>query len=257
MQSRRTGVASIASWAILLIYAILIYMQKNNSVTLYCFSPAAMLTTFIVEMILAAYVLWRYQKTKSGVVITLVLVCLATFQAAEYYICEVYASLDAARLGYAAITLLPALGLHLVSLVSKKKHILVIGYTFAALFILGYTLTPGGISGAVCGGNYVVFHTSFELSELYAVYYNLLLLIGVWWTEQARKKSTGHTRSVYTWLLAGYLSFMLPTGLLYLALPSVRDAGPSIMCGFALILAIILAFAVAPPATHLERSHTD
>ncbi len=102
-------------------------MKNTSSVTLYCFSPAAMLTTFIIEMILAAYTLWRFNKAKSGIVVTLILVCLATFQAAEYYICRIGSPLLAAKVGYTAITLLPALLLHLVSLISPHRGGVVVG----------------------------------------------------------------------------------------------------------------------------------
>ncbi len=62
--------------------------NKEERVTLNCFSPPVMLATFIIEMILAIYVFIKSLKAKSDFAIVLVLLFLAIFQLSEYQICE-------------------------------------------------------------------------------------------------------------------------------------------------------------------------
>ena len=51
---------------------------------LYCFSPPIMIITFLLEMIFAVYVLYRYKLTPVSRLAVAILVALATFQFAEY-----------------------------------------------------------------------------------------------------------------------------------------------------------------------------
>ena len=44
----------------------------------------------------------------------------------------------------------------------------------------------------------------------------------------------------------GYASFMVPMGFIYIISPASRAAVPSIMCGFAIILGLILTLRVIP-----------
>src|SRR5689334_506408 len=90
--------------------------------TLYCFSPAVMIATCVIEVLLAAFVFLRHHTTRFGKVAGIVLLLLATFQFAEYRICVAPGdhTLLWSRVGFIAITLLPLAGLYLVSLVSHK-----------------------------------------------------------------------------------------------------------------------------------------
>ena len=101
--------------------------------TLYCFSPPVMIATFIIEIVLAIIVFIRYRVTRFGKAAGFVLVLLAAFQLAEYRICTTTEiPLLWSRIGFVAITLLPLMGLYLVSLVSHKPHFLKLGYVTAA-----------------------------------------------------------------------------------------------------------------------------
>ena len=74
------------------------------------------------------------------------------------------------------------------------------------------------------------------------------LLLGIWESLEKitslRRRSSG--KKALQWLIVGYLSFMAPMGAVYLLFPETRNAVASIMCGFALVLAFILAFKVVP-----------
>ena len=62
--------------------------------------------------------------------------------------------------------------------------------------------------------------------------------------KDAKKNQT--KISALNWLAAGYLSFILPTTFVNLVNPETIEGIPSIMCGFAVLLAIILIGFVAP-----------
>ena len=92
-------------------------MDKIKEPRLYCFSPAVMLATLTIEIILAIYTFWKYKLNAMTRIVIMLLICLALFQWAEYNVCEGAIFLDNlgwAKLGYIAITMLPPLGIHLI-----------------------------------------------------------------------------------------------------------------------------------------------
>jgi len=220
--------------------------SKNKSKTMYCFSPEVMLATFIVEIVMAIYVFVRYRLSLSAKLVVAILVLLATFQAVEFRICTGDFDLYLAKIGFVAITLLPALGLHLISRIAKVRHLIKIGYFFAFLFIFHIIFSGGAISEAVCGGNYVIFETGQYLSFPYGLYYWILLLVGIWVSIDGilfHRRKEREARSLF-WMMVGYLSFMVPMMLLYTWDRNLLTAAASVMCGFAVIFALILTFKV-------------
>lgn len=218
--------------------------------TFHCFSPAVMIATFAIELILAAIVFIRHYMTRFGKLAGFVLILLATFQFAEYRICTTNGPIPLlwSRIGFVAITLLPLAGPYMVSLVSHRPHFLKLGYATAAGFVMYFLFVPKSISGAICGGNYVIFNTSNDLYRLYGFYYLGLLLLGIWESVEkiASLKRRTAAKKVLQWLIVGYLSFMGPMGMVYVLMPITRNAIASIMCGFALAFAFILAIKVVP-----------
>jgi hypothetical protein len=214
----------------------------------FCFTPEVMLATFLIEIFLAVYVFIRYRIAALGRLTAVILVLLAAFQISEYQICGGANQIFWSKTGYTAITALPALGLALVSLVTGKKNFLKLGYALMFLYILIFLFAPKAISGAVCEKNYLVFYTNQQLSWTYTVYYFGFLILAIW---EAWENRTDKNKNLLNWIIAGYLSFILPMGIVYILSPAARQAIPSIMCGFALILAFILAFKVAPKYKNL------
>jgi len=208
-----------------------------------------MLATFLTEIFLAVYVFIRYKLDNFGRLVVALLILLAAFQLAEYQVCGGQNIVIWSRIGFIIITLLPALGLHLISIVTKKAHFLKLGYTLAVAYVLIFAFTPKAITGAVCGGNYIIFTTAQDLWWTYSLYYFGFLILGIWEAiEKINKTDTpAGDKNLLRWLILGYLSFMLPMGIVYSIAPSAAwNATPSIMCGFAVILAVILALKAMP-----------
>src|SRR3712207_4044568 len=102
---------------------------RSGGTRLYCFSPLVMLATFIIELAMALFVLWRYRGLSLSRIVLAILVLLATFQLAEYFACSGPESMSTtwSRIGFVAITMLPALVLQLASRLSGKRHVVVNG----------------------------------------------------------------------------------------------------------------------------------
>jgi hypothetical protein len=216
-----------------------------------------MLATFAIEIAFALYIVWRYKMTNVTRLVTAILVCLATFQAAEYMICGGLGVHPGtwSKLGYSAISLLPPLGIHLVLTIAKKKNTLLLtaAYASAVAFVGYYAFAVGAISGQTCYANYAVFDVYAASSIPYGIfYYGWLLTAVVLAFKYASQKKANATalRS----LALGYSAFIIPTSAINLIDPNTVAGIPSIMCGFAVILAFVLVGKVAPETIAIKHN---
>lgn len=216
---------------------------------LLCFSPPVMLATFIFEFGAAFYTIWRYKMTTVSRLAYVTLLALGTFQFAEYMICGGlgWTHVQWARLGYGAITLLPALGIHMVvSLAGKKLPLLVaFAYLTCVAFLAFFLLADGAVSAGTCHANYAVFDAQKVGAWPFAYYYYGWLLVGTTlayeWAQQLPKR-----KKALTGMSIGYMVFILPTTFFNIVDPSTVKGIPSIMCGFAVLFALMLIFRVLP-----------
>ena len=226
-------------------------MTKKRRTTLYCFSPPVMLATFFVEVSLIIYTLWRYKLTPITRIIVSILAFLAIFQLSEFMVCGGMgvSGVDWARLGFVAITLLPPLGIHLANEIAQRRHrkIVWISYALSAMFISFFLVVANAIEHKVCGGNYIIFNLTQSINWLYATYYYGLLVVGLayCWMQANRTKKPKEARALRS-LAAGYALFMIPTITVNLLDQNTISGIPSIMCGFAVVLAFTTVFFVAP-----------
>lgn len=234
------------------------YVSNNK---FYCFSPPVMIATFLIEIGLAIYTLWRYGLNSITRVTTVIFICLAFFQLAEFNVCEGSWGIDSAswaRLGYVAITLLPPLGIHLIAKLSgeKRRWPYYGAYALSAMFISYFIFATNGVSAEACLGNYVIFEQGEGTGFLYGLYYYGLLLVAIayaMWLSGKDKIEPQIKKSLHA-LVIGYVLFMVPTTFVNIVNPATIAGIPSIMCGFAVLLAITIAFAVLPFAhQNLEK----
>lgn len=231
--------------------------MKSKPTQFNCFSPPIMLATFIIEMVLAVYTVWRYKMNTLGRLVTVSLVALAIFQLCEYHVCGgwgVRAS-EWSRAGYVAITLLPPLGLHILHVIAGKsrRRLVVAAYFSMTAFIAYFTLNPSAFQGYQCTGNYVIFQIGLNGARAYGLYYYGWLVtaigLGIKWVRQLvrRDGEQSHVRlHAVRALIIGYLVFLVPTALANSVKPETRRGIPSIMCGFAVLFALILTLYILP-----------
>ncbi len=225
-------------------------MRTVGKGNLYCFSPPVMLATFIIEIGLAMYLLWRYKLDRVSRLAVAMLVMLATFQMAEYMVCGgMGVSAEGwARLGYASITILPPLGIHLVFALAGRSNRVITGTAYAlSAGFMGYFLFATDVfSGSSCLGNYVIFQLGSVAAQMYTYYYYGLLLVGIGLALQFSGDASPVQKRALMAFVVGYVLFMAPTTIVNTIDPSTIAGIPSIMCGFAVILALIVAFRVMP-----------
>jgi hypothetical protein len=188
---------------------------------------------------------------------------LATFQLAEYFVCTGIGSMAApwSRVGFVAITAVPPLGLHMMHvLAGKPNRRLVYGaYGTMAAFMAYFLLSPGTFTGHECTGNYVIFQFTPNVTGTYGVYYFGWLIAGIglgWnWANELKAKGKAAARQLQTvqGLILGYLVFLVPSALSMSVKPSVRRGIPSVLCGFAVLLALIIAGYILPRAAEEKR----
>lgn len=211
-----------------------------------------MIATFAIEIALAVYVTLRYKSSAVTRLASAILFLLALFQLAEFNVCEGAFAVDNltwARLGYASITMLPPLGIHLISRLAGTRNAAMItaAYATGVAFMAYFTFSTQNLATQTCLGNYVLFSKAPQIVPIYAAYYYGWLLTGV--TLAFRYARVSRRPNIANALRAfgiGYLLFLVPTTLVNIIDPATIAGIPSIMCGFAVLLAIILAGRVVP-----------
>ncbi len=224
---------------------------------MYCFSPPVMLATFLIEFGLAFYVIWRYKMDTVRRLSVITLLSLGTFQLAEYMICGGlgWTHVQWARVGYAAITLLPALGIHMVVALAGKKMTALVAtsYTTCAAFLAFYVFSSGSMIGQECAANYAVFHTYSSISWLFGAYYYGWMFIGTILAVKFSQQVPTRKKALMG-MAIGYMTFIIPTTFFNLVDPTTTAAIPSIMCGFAVLFAITLVIRVLPNSAQERNS---
>lgn len=224
--------------------------MSKSAGRLYCFSPPVMLATFVIELSLAIYTLVRYKMNLVARLATAILVLLGIFQLSEYNVCGRSSTVVSlwSRIGYMAITLLPPLALHLVLTIAKKKAkiLLWLVYSTSILFVVTFGLSTRAFAGHICAGNYAIFQLVHPVGGLYFAYYYAWLFVGICLSLFLCISSSQRAREALILQVLGYLSFLLPTGVVNAINPQTIYGIPSVMCGFAIIYAITLAFGIVP-----------
>lgn len=219
-------------------------MRKNTM--LYCFTPLVTLTTFFIEASLGLVALARYRHTLFGRLSVLIMFFLSIFQFSEYMVCNNSTSLPWTVIGWVSITFLPVLGLHATSLITRKTPWTIVGYIIAVGFAVLFVSSRELFTSVACPGNYVRFLTSSSvLHDFYAPYYMFFILLAIGKLIRYHRLDTS-VRAVIHWFLIGYASFILPTLFVYVLFPAPLESFPSVFCGFAVLLALILAGKVLP-----------
>lgn len=209
-----------------------------------------MFATFAIEMMLVLYVVVRYKMSTLTRLIVSALIFLGMFQFAEYFVCTgttAYGE-NLARLGNIAITTLPPLGIHIVHEIAGKKSPNIIRFAYATglAFIAFFAFSESVFSYYGCGGNYALFNLVAPINYFYGVFYYGWLFYGVYLCQQLSKTAKPRIKQALTYQAYGYISFILPTGIVNLINPSTISGIPSIMCGFAVIYALLLAIGITP-----------
>lgn len=209
-----------------------------------------MIATCIIELLLLLYTLYRYKLTPLTRIVIATLGLLALFQASEFIVCGSSVSTVNlwSRIGYISITMLPPLGIHLIYAISKRIPAWTVwtAYSSGIAFALAFGLSESAFNSHVCAGNYAIFQLQPGLGGLFFAYYYFWIIFGIIASIYISATASLRTRKALLLQAVGHLSFLLPTGIVNAIHPETIRGIPSIMCGFAVIYALILVFGIVP-----------
>jgi hypothetical protein len=215
-----------------------------------------MVATCIIEVSLFIYTVVRYKMNMVTRLTTLILLLLALFQLCEFHVCRSgWIAGTWSRIGFMAITMLPPLGIHLIHVISRKKWrpLVWLAYSTGAAFAGTFGFNKAAFDGHVCAGNYAIFQLSPRVGGFYFGYYYAWLFIGIGLSLYLSIKAEMRIREALILQALGFLVFVLPTGIVNDLNPATISGIPSIMCGFAVLYALILVFAILPRVGHTRR----
>jgi low temperature requirement protein LtrA len=230
-----------------------------------------MLVTLCVEIVLAIYTIWRYKLTVLARLVVAALAMLAIFQLSEYFVCTGYGvhAEEWSRLGFIAITTLPPLGLHILHVLAGKRGRRLVYGSYATMlgFIGFFLLYKTAFIGHQCTGNYVIFQIGDRMAGLYGLYYYgwlfAAMALGLHWAGELKGRGGQAVKRLETVraLVIGYLVFLVPTAVANTIRPETRRGIPSVMCGFAVLFALILTLYIMPRMAKRRRldltKHSD
>jgi hypothetical protein len=209
-----------------------------------------MIATFLIEISLMIYTLWRYKMTTVTRLAAALLVLLATFQLAEFNVCQgLWGALQWSNIGFVAITLLPPIGIHAMYRIAQKRQPIVVAaaYVSAALFALLFAFSSNSLNGHQCLGNYVIFQVNASMTVWYGIYYwGWVVFAMIQSALLARTMRLQKQRRALWGFAIGYACFLVPTTAANIINNSTVRGIPSIMCGFAVLFALILGLYVLP-----------
>ncbi|MEK7460041.1 MAG: hypothetical protein AAB628_00620 [Patescibacteria group bacterium] len=135
-------------------------------------------------------------------------------------------------------------------MLTKRKKLLIAFYILSIFSVVAVVFSKTAIINAQCTGNYLVFVAGNSWWIPYTLAYFAILISGILSITVALSKKRFQWRDkdskTLLWILVGYLSFLIPTAIVYIFMPEARHAIPSVMCGFAILFAFILVFKVLP-----------
>lgn len=198
---------------------------------------------FILEFGFLFFIILKNRRHPQFVWIVLLMIFLQVYQLMEFLMCIGVDPNIIGRLGLVSITFLPPLGVLLSSHVTNLKHwINWSGILCGIGLSIYYLIVPNAFNLQTCNPFYAVY--TYPLGNLYGIFYFgfiawafLLIIIG-WIVNGKSHKKELNKKAIF--VLIGYISFLLPMAITVVINFSTSLAVPSIMCKYAILLAITL-----------------
>ncbi|MBI9104029.1 MAG: hypothetical protein JEY99_16560 [Spirochaetales bacterium] len=209
------------------------------------YSPILALLTGSLEIGAATYFLLKIgQKKESFRVIIAILFLLAGYQILEAFNCSRIFNGSLTRLAFADITWLPALGVYYISRQQEKAAPRIISYFYlgtASVFSIWYLFITQSLALSHCQNVIAVYTNNQPVYLLYSIYYQSGLLMMILIPSFIRSTIEDPKRQMNLRdFQIGTLAFMIPSIGFVLYSELLAKAMPSVMCHFALLLAIFL-----------------
>ncbi len=167
-----------------------------------------------------------------------ILLFLSLYQLSEVITCMFDKRIFGKVFGHIAITLLPALGLFLTKSLGAETFYTEWIFAVACLVYLVYfVIKPDSVELVACRGFFVQYRYKDPVTTYYGFYYNGALLLAMIFLGMIAS-----TNIFAVYLLVGYVSFTLPTGIQLISGKINDSMVTSVMCQWAFFLSIMLFF---------------
>ena len=219
-----------------------------------CFTPTVSLTTAIIEFTLATILLLFFKKTTLRNFFALFIYMLGIYQFSEFMLCSTSYSILWAKIGFVTYTFLPGLFLHATLRFLKRKPNLILIYLLPIIASIAAFLIPRFIIEARCESVFISVSNRLYLASgflenipfmIYAGYYfgflalSLFLIVKDYSHEKNRIK-----KEIELIEIIGGLLMIVPTIVLIIIFPYLMQRFPSVLCLFAIFMAIAAFTAV-------------
>lgn len=207
-----------------------------------CFAPYISLSTFVIEFLLALYFFLIRPKDRLNRVVALISFLLGFYQLNEFLICVTGLAVFT-KLAMITTAVLPALGISFALVMGRKRlrfhwHLLL--YAPAALFVVLFAAAYYG-DPATCWSVFIEYPSAGLLGDLYAVYYAAYIIgAAVLFHFFAGAAKAKPERVMLNLGMLSMAIFTVPTFIFLIFLPGFFSQFPSVLCEFALLLAIEL-----------------
>ena len=208
-----------------------------------CFTPIISLTTFIIEFVVASYLIFFRKKSVANLGFGILLYVLGLYQLFEFLICTTGTPHIWARAGFITYTFLPAIGLHFVLRYLRKRHSQILVYTPPVLFSLYALLNPGFVVFATCTRMFVKISTilsnqTWLVGIYFAQYFAFLAYTIFLLIQRLPKEKNKKKKKIEKYLLTGIIVGLVPALVFLVILPSLNILFASVYCEFAVLFTI-------------------
>ncbi len=212
-----------------------------------CFNSTVSLTTAVIELGLSIIMPWKFPKASLKYFFALLLFLLGFYQFTEFMLCKTGNAELWVRAGFITYSFLPAMGLDMTLTYFKIKRHRLLLYFFPVVYSLIAIFTTNFVQVGQCNAIFVtaryIFSQdyNFVLWLAYVTYYALVTIFACfialkyYFSEKNNKK-----RKVFLMLPVAVLLMSLPTFILMVIFPYFNIMFPSVLCHFALLLAIVV-----------------
>jgi hypothetical protein len=220
------------------------------------YSPLLAVVTGFLEFAAAVFTLLSRGRRRILLPTGLILLLLAGYQFAEVAVCAAPQNALFSRLAYFDITWLPPLGLLLLTgLVSPRPKGLALlpapWFIAAAAIVVWVFAAGGGPARSVCQSVIARYGTAGSFEIVYGVFYQSGLAALLFGTTAALGAAVDPVlRKHLAGLQAGALGFILPSLAVRIVFRETEGLLPSVMCHFALVLAVFLFLLVLRERAH-------
>jgi len=213
--------------------------------------PLLAVITGILETVGAVWAMAGRGRRTILVPIAFIFALLAGYQFAEAAVCARPANLLFSRLAFLDITWLPPAGLWLVFRLtsgrSRWRIALPLFYSAAALAVsVWIALDPSCITQSVCRMVLAVFRHAPVFEYVFGIFYQSAMFVLIAWPSiELARAGDPLIRKHLASVQLGVLGFVLPSLYLRIMMREPEGLLPSVMCHFAVTLALGLAVSVA------------